>query len=81
MQDCRRVAQELGSALGVGAEQVLVMSTGVIGRRIKLEPLLEAIPKIVSALGSSPADALKAGVAITTTDIVSKTAALEVRAV
>lgn len=77
--DCQLVAETLGSALGVPPTQVLVMSTGVIGRRIKLEPLLEAIPKIVSGLGASAKDALQAAVAITTTDLVSKTAALEVR--
>ncbi len=78
MADCKKVAEGLGAALGVPPSQILVMSTGVIGRRIKLDPLLAAIPTIVSGLGSSARDALQAAVAITTTDLVSKTAALEV---
>ena len=54
---------------------------GVIGRRIKLQALLESVPKLVSNLGSSPEDAHHAAVGITTTDLVSKSAAIEVPAI
>lgn len=52
--------------------------TGVIGRRIKLQPLLDSVPKLVAKLGASAEDAHHAAVGITTTDLVSKSAAIEV---
>lgn len=55
-----------------------VLATGVIGRRMKMETFVPAIPELVKSLGSSAADAHRAAVAITTTDLVSKEAALEV---
>ena len=57
---------------------MLLLSTGVIGRRIKMGALLEAVPKLAASLGSSAEDAHHAAVAITTTDLVSKSAAIEV---
>ena len=53
-------------------------SAGVIGRRIKLQALLDSVPKLVSNLGPSAEDAHHAAVGITTTDLVSKSAAIEV---
>ena len=55
------------------------MCTGVIGRRIKLQPLLDSVPKLVANLGASVEDAHHAAVGITTTDLVSKSAAIEVK--
>lgn len=52
--------------------------SGVIGRRIKLQALLDSVPKLVSTLGPSAEDAHHAAVGITTTDLVSKSAAIEV---
>ena len=57
---------------------MLLLSTGVIGRRIKLDALKAAVPKLAAGLGASAEDAHHAAVAITTTDLVSKSAALEV---
>lgn len=54
------------------------MWAGVIGRRIKLQALLDSVPKLVSKLGPGPEDAHHAAVGITTTDLVSKSAAIEV---
>ena len=68
----------MAAALGVPAEDVLLESTGVIGRRIKLEPLLAALPALAAGLGAGASDAHRAAVAITTTDLASKAAALEV---
>jgi len=59
--------------------QVLLLSTGVIGRRIKLDALLGSVPKLAGGLGAGAEDAHHAAVAVTTTDLVSKSAALEVR--
>ena len=41
--------------------------TGVIGRRMKMEAFLPAIPEIAKTLGSTQADGHRAAVAITTT--------------
>ena len=43
-----------------------------------MEALVNSVPKLASQLGSSVEDAHHAAVAITTTDLVSKSAALEV---
>ena len=78
--DCERSASELQKALkSSGDESLLLLSTGVIGRRIKMEPLVQSLPALVKGLGATAEDALHAAVAVTTTDLVSKSAALEVR--
>ncbi|KAI3435752.1 hypothetical protein D9Q98_001810 [Chlorella vulgaris] len=77
-QDSLASADAVAAALSISRDQVLLESTGVIGRRIKMEPLLAAVPQLAGALGSGPEDAHRAAVAITTTDLVSKSAALEV---
>ena len=71
-------AKAVGEALGISPDSILLLSTGVIGKRIKMDQLLQGIPELAKSLGSSPADAHRAGVAITTTDLVSKSAALKV---
>ena len=71
-------AEAVGKALGVSPDKVLLESTGVIGKRIAMEALLESVPKLAAALGSTAEDAHRAAVSITTTDLVSKSAALEV---
>ena len=78
-QDCLESADAVAYALGVSPDEVLLLSTGVIGRRIQLEALKASVPKLAASLGSSAEDAHHAAVAITTTDLVSKSAALEVK--
>lgn len=46
---------------------------------MKMEAFLPAIPEIVKTLGPNQADGHRASVAITTTDLVSKSAALQVK--
>ncbi|XP_027365643.1 arginine biosynthesis bifunctional protein ArgJ, chloroplastic isoform X2 [Abrus precatorius] len=58
-------------------EEVLVESTGVIGQRIKKGALLNSLPILVNSLSSSVEGADSAAVAITTTDLVSKSVAIE----
>lgn len=77
-QDCHTSAQVVSEALGVPKDEVLLLSTGVIGRPIKMDALKKSVPKLAGKLGSSKSDANHAAVAITTTDLVSKSAALEV---
>lgn len=59
--------------------QVLLESTGVIGRQLKMEALLGGVPELAKTLDAGAEGAHHAAVAITTTDLVSKSAALEVR--
>lgn len=46
---------------------------------MKMDAFIPAIPELVKSLGASTEDAHRAAVAITTTDLVSKEAALQVR--
>lgn len=78
MQNTRQSADAVAKALGIGAGEVLIESTGVIGRQLKMEALLEGVPVLAESLGADAESALHAAVAITTTDLVSKSAALEV---
>jgi len=77
-KDAVETAEVLAKALGIKPDDVLLQSTGVIGRRMKMEAFLPAIPEIAKTLGSTQADGHRAAVAITTTDLVSKSAALQV---
>ncbi len=77
-QNCRASADAVAAALGIPADQVLIESTGVIGRQLKMEALLEGVPELAKTLESTAEGAHHAAVAITTTDLVSKSAALEV---
>jgi glutamate N-acetyltransferase/amino-acid N-acetyltransferase len=68
-------AAAVGAALNCDPDAVLLASTGVIGQRIKMEPLLAGIPTVVSQL--SPTGSDQAASAIMTTDLVPKVCALE----
>lgn len=65
----------LAAALNMSADKVLIASTGVIGQRLKIDALKAGIPNLVSALSDSGSNA--AAQAIVTTDLVSKSYALE----
>ncbi|KAF6263030.1 arginine biosynthesis protein ArgJ [Scenedesmus sp. NREL 46B-D3] len=86
-EDAVNCATITAASLGVTPDDVLLMSTGkqqlsssacVIGRRMKMENFISAIPELPKSLGASADDAHRAAVAITTTDLVSKEAALQV---
>ena len=70
-----RAPQLVAQAIGVPPEAVLVASTGVIGQRIKMEGLRAGIPLLAAQLSETGSDA--AAKAITTTDLVTKSIALE----
>jgi glutamate N-acetyltransferase / amino-acid N-acetyltransferase len=74
-EDAMESAQLVAAAIGVAPEAVLVASTGVIGQRIKMEGLRTGIPILAAQLSESGSDA--AAKAITTTDLVTKSIALE----
>lgn len=71
VQTCEKVAQ----ALNLPVEAVLAASTGVIGQHIKMDALVAGIPAAVAALSVEGSDA--AAKAIITTDLVTKSVALE----
>jgi len=68
--DAEELCAHVARALGCGREEVLVCSTGLIGYRLPLEPMLEAIPALVArATADGAGDAAQA---ILTTDTVRK---------
>jgi glutamate N-acetyltransferase/amino-acid N-acetyltransferase len=74
-QDAVTTCQATAQALQIAEESVLVASTGVIGQRIKMDALQAGIPKAVAALSATGSD--DAAQAIITTDLVTKSIALE----
>lgn len=68
-------ADTLAGVLGLSPEEILLASTGVIGQRLKIEPLKAALPRLVANLSNQGSDA--AASAIITTDLVTKTIAME----
>ncbi|WP_295216649.1 bifunctional glutamate N-acetyltransferase/amino-acid acetyltransferase ArgJ [Ruminococcus sp.] len=70
---CALTAKELG----VKPEEVLVMSTGVIGQILPMEPIAAALPDLCKSLTADAAGAHEAAVAIMTTDTFAKEVAVE----
>lgn len=75
-QDAERVtaivAENLSGNESIAPEQVLMMSTGVIGEHLPIEKLTAGIPKVVADLGVDEAAIERAARAIMTTDTVTK---------
>lgn len=74
-QDALETAQLLADRLKISPELVLLASTGVIGQRMRMDAFRAGIPKLVEA--ASPTGGEAAARAIITTDLVTKTIALE----
>ncbi|MEO1404467.1 MAG: bifunctional ornithine acetyltransferase/N-acetylglutamate synthase [Cyanobacteria bacterium J06635_1] len=74
-EDAIASANAVAKALNISPDQVLVASTGVIGQRIKIDKLLSGVPILVGQLSEDGSDA--AAQAIVTTDLVTKSVALE----
>jgi glutamate N-acetyltransferase / amino-acid N-acetyltransferase len=71
-QDTHRTAEHLAAVLGIGAGEVAVCSTGLIGERL---PLAKLLAGVTAATDQASADGgLAAADAIRTTDTVPKTA-------
>ncbi|MEM9264753.1 MAG: bifunctional ornithine acetyltransferase/N-acetylglutamate synthase [Cyanobacteria bacterium P01_F01_bin.13] len=73
--DTVTMATAAADTIGTTPDQVLIASTGVIGQRIKMEPLLVHVPQLVAQLSDQDSNAFAQ--AIVTTDLVTKTYALE----
>ncbi len=77
LRDARETAREVAKLLRVPERQVLVASTGVIGRRLPMPRILRSLPLLVGSLHrGGGADVAHA---IMTTDTVSKEASAVVR--
>ncbi len=74
-EDAIASANALASTLNIAPAAILLASTGVIGQRIKMDALIAGIPSLVAA--ATPAGGDTAAQAIMTTDLVSKSIALE----
>lgn len=75
-QDARTMARTADGCLGESLEakkpSTLVMSTGVIGQRLPIDKITNAIPKAHSSLGSKHENWMSAAKAICTTDTFPK---------
>ena len=67
------MCKEVGKALGIPAEDVVVASTGVIGQPLDIEPIKKGIPELAGGLGKNCDNACQA---IMTTDTVPKSVAV-----
>ena len=74
-QDTHRTAEHVGRALDIGAGDVVVCSTGLIGERLPMARLLGGVDAAAAALSAAGGPA--AAEAIMTTDTVPKTARAE----
>lgn len=73
--DALECAELLAQALDIVPESVLLASTGVIGQRIRMDALRASIPKLIAAASENGSE--QAAKAIITTDLVTKSIALE----
>ncbi|MDN5686180.1 MAG: bifunctional glutamate N-acetyltransferase/amino-acid acetyltransferase ArgJ [Brachybacterium sp.] len=72
--DTHRTAEHLAGLLDVSAQDVLVCSTGLIGERLPMDPLLAGVTETTQQLAAGAAADAATARAIMTTDSVAKTA-------
>lgn len=75
LRDVEATAARAAELLGLRPENFLVASTGIIGRQLPIERLLEGLPRAAAALDSSPEAGERFARAIMTTDKTLKQAA------
>ena len=75
---CRKTADKIEAMLGVPADQVLVASTGVIGKQLPIDRICAGIETMVPKLCGSRESGHEAACAIMTTDTHEKELAVEV---
>ena len=76
-ENAKRMCAAAAKAIGCGAEDVLVCSTGVIGQTLRVNVIEEGMEELASLLERSGAASDAAAHAIMTTDTVKKEAAVE----
>lgn len=73
----KRTAELTASAVGAGAHEVIVCSTGLIGEQLPLENFESGVPAVAAELAGTAAAGQTAAEAIMTTDSVAKTAVFQ----
>jgi glutamate N-acetyltransferase/amino-acid N-acetyltransferase len=79
LQDARDTCAEVAGLVGCTPQDVLPLSTGIIGVRLPTTTLLAGLPGVHATLARSDAAGTAAAEAITTTDTIVKQVAYEVR--
>lgn len=74
-QASHATAEAIGEALGIGAGDVIVCSTGLIGMQLPMEVMRAGIGPVVADTAADDAAGLRAARAVMTTDTVPKQAA------
>ena len=77
MAYCRQTAEKAGALLGVPASQVLIASTGVIGKQLPMDRIEAGIEAMVPLLNNSLQAGHDAALAIMTTDTHEKEVAVQ----
>jgi glutamate N-acetyltransferase/amino-acid N-acetyltransferase len=77
LKDAQQTARLLAHALGIKKENVLLASTGIIGRRLPVNKIKYTIPKLVASLSDNGVN--KAKQAIMTTDTFAKEISVKFR--
>lgn len=77
-ENAEKMCAAAAKAIGCGAEDVLVASTGVIGQTLKVDVIENGVPELYGLLEHSEAGSDAAAHAIMTTDTVKKEFAAEV---
>ncbi|GGS60790.1 bifunctional glutamate N-acetyltransferase/amino-acid acetyltransferase ArgJ [Actinokineospora fastidiosa] len=75
-QDSHATAEKVADVLGVGAVEVAVCSTGLIGERLPMDAVKSGVDIAAKELAGGPAASLAAATAVMTTDTVPKQVAL-----
>jgi glutamate N-acetyltransferase/amino-acid N-acetyltransferase len=73
-QDTHTTAEHVAGTLGIGAVDVAVCSTGLIGARLPMDRLTQGVTTAAAKLDNSPEAGLDAAEAVMTTDKVAKQA-------
>ena len=74
-----KTAALFGALLKIKPTDVLVQSTGIIGKPLPFKKIQNGARAIIKGLGSSPANGAKAATAILTTDLVKKEIAVRIK--
>lgn len=77
MNNCEILADKVAKETGIKKEEVLICSTGVIGKQLPINIMNEGVGKLYANLGESEDYATLAAEAIMTTDTVSKQVAVK----
>lgn len=75
VEDCERTVRAVAAAVGCGEENVLVASTGMIGKRFDIGIMERGVPEVIGNVGGGREDGVRAAQAIMTTDLKRKEAA------